>query len=406
MKRTKFESFEKLFPWFVGLSADQIFYVVIGDLFLAIVKGYSAADIVSLTTYSLIISMIIQVPLLMLIKKIGNNAGVRIGAVMMFLSSVLIAFCDYTGILIGKVLYETSFIFNSLSYVMLKNNLHMTRRDSHYLKIRNRGNAIYAILTLAATIVGTFLFNLNPYIPMIASCVCAFVALVLSFQLFDYSLIDKSYVPKSKKVKLSKLSIFILAFYMLFFVFVYLGTNEGKLAIQYTLLEHFSDSKTTTLVGVVFLASRIARLVSSMIFDKIVNKIQNKTSSLLAILTTLALVSLAVGALFNLPLWLRIVLMSIGYVGVLFIRDPGLAYIQNIGLDAVDDKHKQNFVTIMEFGKKLLVTILCFGVTLALNITSLEVVLGVIAILSIIELIVGFILVRMLTINKAEPTNN
>lgn len=240
---------------------------------------------------------------------------------------------------------------------------------------------------------------------MVGSCICSFVAVILSFQLFDYSLEDKSYKPKSKKVKLSKFAVVVLIFYMLFFVFVYLGTNEGKLAIQYTLLEVFSDDKTTTIVGIVFLASRVARIISSAIFDKVVDKLKNKTSFLLAILTTLALTSLALGALLNLPLWIRVVLMSIGYVGVLFIRDPGLAYIQNVGLDAVDDKHKQSFVTLMEYGKKLLVTILCFGVTLALNVTSLEIVLGVVAILSLAEMLVGVIVVKMLTNKSPNETD-
>lgn len=402
MKKTKFQIFESLLPWFVGLSADQIFYVVIGDLFLAIVKGYTAEQIVALTTYSLIISMIIQVPLLSLMKKIGNNAAIRIGAVMMFTSCILLVTCDYVGILIAKVLYETSYIFHSMSNVMLKNNLHMQNRDNLYLKIRNKGNSIYAVLTLLATLVGTVLFNINPYIPMIGSCICSFVALVMSFQLFDYSLMDKAHQPRaSKKIKLSKTAMVVLASYMLFFVFVYLGTNEGKLIIQYTLLDAFSDSKTTNIVGIVFLCSRVARLISSMIFDSIHKLIKEKVGVMLAIICTITLISLSAGALLPINFWVRIVLMSFGYVGVLFIRDPGLVYIQNVGLNAVEDKHKQSFITMMEFGKKLLVTILCFGVTLVLNIYPLEVVIGFITILSIVEIAVSVALFKMIS----KPNN-
>ncbi len=50
-ERTKFN---KLFPWFVGLSGDLLFGVAIDILFLTIVKKFTASQIVSLTSISLI----------------------------------------------------------------------------------------------------------------------------------------------------------------------------------------------------------------------------------------------------------------------------------------------------------------------------------------------------------------
>ena len=77
MDNKRIEKFNKTFPWFAGLSADLLFWVAIDTLFLTVVKNFNASQVVSLTSISLIVVICLQMPLLKIIKKIGNTKSVR-----------------------------------------------------------------------------------------------------------------------------------------------------------------------------------------------------------------------------------------------------------------------------------------------------------------------------------------
>lgn len=63
--------FNRIFPWYDGLSGDLLFWVAIDTLFLTVVKNFNAPQIVSLTTVSLITCIALQVPLLKIIMSLG-----------------------------------------------------------------------------------------------------------------------------------------------------------------------------------------------------------------------------------------------------------------------------------------------------------------------------------------------
>ena len=92
MKQEQIKKFNKVFPWYSGLSGDLLFWVAIDTLFLTVVKQFNASQIVSLTTVSLMTCIALQIPLLKIIKKIGNTNSVRVGSLLMLISSILLTF--------------------------------------------------------------------------------------------------------------------------------------------------------------------------------------------------------------------------------------------------------------------------------------------------------------------------
>ena len=68
MKQEQIKKFNKVFPWYSGLSGDLLFWVAIDTLFLTVVKQFNASQIVSLTTVSLMTCIALQIPLLKIIK--------------------------------------------------------------------------------------------------------------------------------------------------------------------------------------------------------------------------------------------------------------------------------------------------------------------------------------------------
>ena len=87
------------------------------DLFLTTVKNFNASQIVSLTSIFLITSIVLQMPLLKIIKKIGNTKAVRIGSLLLLISSILLTFGpNYTVIAIGKMFYGSAFTFHNMTH--------------------------------------------------------------------------------------------------------------------------------------------------------------------------------------------------------------------------------------------------------------------------------------------------
>ena len=52
MEQEKMTKFNKIFPWYAGLSCDLLFWVAIDTLFLTVVKNFNATD--SFFNYSII----------------------------------------------------------------------------------------------------------------------------------------------------------------------------------------------------------------------------------------------------------------------------------------------------------------------------------------------------------------
>lgn len=129
MGKLNISKFNKIFPWYNGLSSDLLFWVAIDTLFLTVVKKFNAAQIVSLTTLSMITCIILQVPLLKIIKKIGNTNSVKLGTLFLLISSILLTFGkNYISIVLGKIFYEMAFTFKNMANAILKNNLELQQK--------------------------------------------------------------------------------------------------------------------------------------------------------------------------------------------------------------------------------------------------------------------------------------
>ena len=79
MKKKRIEMSIKLYPFYYGISADLMFWAAINTLFLTTVKGFTASQINSLISISVLISFISYYLILRVIKKIGELKAIKIG---------------------------------------------------------------------------------------------------------------------------------------------------------------------------------------------------------------------------------------------------------------------------------------------------------------------------------------
>ena len=415
MKQDGMKKFNKIFPLYAGLSSDLLFWVAIDTLFLTIVKKFSAAQIVSLTTVSLIACILFQVPLLKIIKKIGNTKSVRLGSLSLLISSILLTFGqNYFVIALGKIIYEIAFTLQNMANAILKNNLELQNKNNEYIKIKTKSNTIYATVTMIISFIASLMFNFNNYLPMLCSIVFCLICFILSFYIIDFSSYDKIKIeeikPKtSKKIRYNRLIILLIISYGLFYPIVNSGQTNGKLFIQQELLLNFNVEKTALIIGFILSISRIVRVISNIAFNKIHNKYKEKVGVILPILLCASTIFMILGYFIRNSIILKFSIMSFGYIIILFIRDPFKVYIQDLALRNVGKEGQQSLLTTMELSRKIVRAIMSLGFTMILVNNPMIIVVTILFVLSIIEIIISIRLYKSVLKGleiKNEESNN
>ncbi len=406
MEQEKMTKFNKIFPWYAGLSGDLLFWVAIDTLFLTVVKNFNASQIVFLTTVSLITCIALQVPLLKIIKKIGNTNSVRLGSMLLLVSSLLLTFGqNYIVVALGKVIYEIAFTFQNMANAVLKNNLELQDRNNEYIKVKTKSNTIYATVTMIISFIASLMFNLNNYLPMFGCIAFCLICFILSFYIVDYSkynrIKEETKIKSKTKINYTRLIIVLIVSYGLFYPIVNSGQSNGKLFIQQELLLNFNVEKTALIIGVILCISRIVRVVSNISFNKIHSKYKEKVGVILPILLSISIVLMILGSFIKNSIMLKFVIMSLGYIIILFIRDPFKVYMQDLALRKVGKEGQQSLLTTMELSRKIGRAIMSLSFTMILVNNPMITVIAILFVLSIIEILVSIKLYK-LVINGKE----
>ena len=374
-------------------------------MFLTVVKNFNASQIVSLTTVSLITCIALQVPLLKIIKKIGNTNSVRLGSMLLLVSSLLLTFGqNYIVVALGKVIYEIAFTFQNMANAVLKNNLELQDRNNEYIKVKTKSNTIYATVTMIISFIASLMFNLNNYLPMFGCIAFCLICFILSFYIVDYSKYNKikeeTKIKSKTKINYTKLIIVLIISYGLFYPIVNSGQSNGKLSIQQELLLNFDVEKTALIIGVILCISRIVRVVSNIAFNKIHSKYKEKVGVILPILLSLSVVLMILGSLIRNSIMLKFGIMSLGYIIILFIRDPFKVYMQDLALRKVGKEGQQSLLTTMELSRKIGRAIMSLSFTMILVNNPMITVIAILFVLSIIEILVSIKLYKLVVNGK------
>lgn len=393
--------FIKIYPLLKGLTDDLLFFIAIDTLFFTVVKGLSAQEIVLLTTISSIFSIICRLALIKVIRKIGNTSSVRLGMNLLLLSAIVITFgTNYFWLVLGKIIYEISWVFKDMENVMLKNNLSVLGKENKYAEIENKGMIVSAFLTFIAALSSGFIFNINPYLPMILCILICIFANVIYLFMKDVSKnnVTNYTTKRNKNIKLSKIIIIILISYAIFYGVVTVGQQNSKLLIQYELSDLYNTTKVSLYLGIVVAFSRISRLLSTIVFGKVYSKLKNKAMIILSILLFSAFLFIILGY-FCPILYLKFALMSMGFCLILSVRDPYRLYTQDIVLKITDPEDHQVAISYIQFARKVGTTICSLVISAVLLKWHLIYVIFGITALAIVEIIITIRLYKMINYN-------
>ena len=405
MNEKKLNRFVGLYPWVFGFSADLIFWIPLNTLFLSVTKGLNSAEIVSLSTIASVVSLVVQPIFMKLMPRIGNTASVRFGLFAMFLANILFLLGpSYGWMVAGTLCYREGTMFLSMASVMLKNNLDQMGRDEQFASIRSKQLLIYSVASMAATVVSGFLFNFNSYLPIMIGAVISGTCFVLSCTMADYTPFNRTQGKKeNKNIKfpVSMLVVLIVVSYALFIAVVTEGTHNEKLFIQEELLKEHPLETVTVLLSAVVMASRIGRVAGNMFYNKMQRKFADKFMPVLACLLVLSQVLLIAGPLLNGVAVLKLIVMAAGYVLMLFIRDPCTILLQTMALDAVPKENQQTMLITLNFALKVSVAIVNVCMSWLLLSLPVIVVVGVLLVLSVMEIFVAWKLYKLVISAKS-----
>lgn len=391
--------FNKIYIWFDGFTDDLLFYVAISTLFYTIVKGFSAQEIVFLTTISSLISIILRVPLIKLIQLIGSTKSVRIGIGLLVIASILITFgTSYITIMIAECIYSIAFVFRGMLSVVLRHNLIYQKLEDDYIKVKNKASILYAIITAIVAFIAGFLFNINNYLPMYLCIFFCLICFIISFSIKEVSNGNKDNKEENNKIKSRVSKIIWVAFisYGLFYGLIAMGQGNGKLLIQYELLNTYNIEQTAIYLSIIVAISRVARIISNLYFNKLYNIYKDKISIILGTMLIGAYMFLAIGFFINFNILLKFSIMAIGFFLILMARDPFRIYMQDVSLKVTQPEQHKLVIAYLEFSRNIGTTILSLGISALLIKIDMIYIIILLGILAILELFVILKLYRLL----------
>lgn len=395
MQTKKLNRFIKIYPWYYGLSADLLFWIAVDTLFLQIAKGFAVSEIVSITMIADLVGIVAQIPLLKIVEKMGNTKSVRLGTFLAIVSVVLLTFGNsFAVVAIGRALREVSASFKSIVHISLEHNLSLMKKEGEFVKYSTNGATVYAVVTTLISLVASAMFNLNYYFPMFCCLAVCVICFFLSFYMADFT--ENEVAAESKKTETQKgrLSLLIILAFIsfgIFFSIVATGQENAKLFIQSEMLLDYSKENTALLLGLVVFVSRIARVGGNILFLQLYRKIKDKAGIVFSFSLFLAFVFLLLGYFVNINS-IKYVLMSMGYIIILFTRDPFKVYINDLVLRHSEAEQHQRIMMLLEYARKIMTAIISVSFAAILQVKPLVFIVVIYALYSVVEIAISICL--------------
>ena len=384
----------KLYPIFYSFSADLIFFVPIDTLFLTLVKGLNASQISAITMIGLLACILSQKIIVKTTKKIGNMNSIRLGSLMLFLSSVILTFGkSFISMVLYRIINELAFMFWNMTSILLRNDLLYLNKKDEYYTIRNKAKVMYGITTMITALISGYLFNVNKYLPMYISIMIYFIIFIMSFSFYEAKIKDENNNRENntnnKKIKLTSVIFFVVLSNAIFYSIIKLGQNNSKLFMQYDFQQVLSTEMVTYYITTIVLISRIARIIGNVIFGKLYLKIKDKMSIVLTLLECMSFVLLILGHFIKFNFMIKVIMMSLGFFLILAIRDSFQVYIEDTALKITKKDEQQTIMIDIEVYRKLGQLLLSGAFTLILMKYELIVIEFILLFISIVEVIIN-----------------
>ena len=380
MQQNKLHTINRLYPWFAGLTNNLIFYVVINTVWLTNVKGFDVTQVVFLDVCVSLAVRIFLTPAIRLSERLGNTWSMRLGAIFLLFTSILLTFgTEYWVFIVAMLFQAIAVVLTAIRDALIQDNLSRMHKSEDYLQVSSRTHLIYTAATMIASLLVGIFFAKWQYLPMILGTVICGVAVIMSF--FIYDIEDKT-VPKveadagseAEANNLSlphpiKFSLLILIFCGLLYGIISLGENNGKLLLQYQLETELPVDQVVAYLGLAWFVSRIIRILVDLAYPTIHRLLQNKVVILLSLWSMMSITLILLGFFLSIDFTSRMLLLASGFALMPAIRDPLHIFCQTVlfrKVDKADRKDALVYLIVMQQAGQFLFSLAASAILLFL----------------------------------------
>ena len=305
----------KLYPLYRMIGSDIVFLYAIRIMFLTQVKHINAHDIVLASSMYALFMIILQVPITILIEKIGYKKSTFISNIFNAIYITVLMFCENVWwLIINEFISAISFSLKSVAEPSLL-SISIPQAESKgniYSKLEGKGNSKYNLLNGVANIVSGAVYIINPYLPIILSASCAIIGCIISLQFEEIEKVsDKKENIAENYINDMKVSFkFILQSKRLKCLLLYSGLIWGIhcLVSEYkdTLLVEIGAS--SLMIGIVGAIFGVIAAIASKRQVQFHNRFRNKSLSYIAVSFTIGIIISGVVVILNVPFILELVI--------------------------------------------------------------------------------------------------
>ncbi len=191
----------KIFPIYNMLGLDFIFYYAIQVLFLTQLKGISVSEIVLAGSAYAFTSIVVQIPALVFVDKVGKSKSLLIGNIINTLCILTVIFCpNFLTFLIEECVTAIAFALKGITESCILNDSipECTNKNEIFSSINAKGYSKYCYVAAVSSILAGVLYDINPYIPMILCFICSLLATLISANFSDIRLEEQNEKEKTK----------------------------------------------------------------------------------------------------------------------------------------------------------------------------------------------------------------
>lgn len=308
----------RLYPKYLMLGYDLLFFYGIRVMFLLDVKGITESQILLAATVYALSMIVMQVPATLLASKIGYKNTAIAGNIFNIIWAILmITFDGFAGLALSQFISGVAF---ALKFVSEPNLLSTSipqaptyQRNEIFSRLDKKGFSRYCIFSAISTVISGFLYNINPYIPIFMCLICVIAATAISFNFNDIQEVEskesfKDYIKDFKKgykfiTKSKRLRALLIMTGAVWGIIILLDSY------QLTLLQDIGA--TSVQVGFIFAMFELTRGLFSNTALDFNKKFKNK--SLTNILLTFAIGFILAGiiAMSQLPFYTKLVIIVV-----------------------------------------------------------------------------------------------
>ena len=308
----------RLYPKYLMLGYDLLFFYGIRVMFLLDVKGITESQILLAATVYALSMIVMQVPATLLASKIGYKNTAIAGNIFNIIWAILmITFDGFAGLALSQFISGVAF---ALKFVSEPNLLSTSipqaptyQRNEIFSRLDKKGFSRYCIFSAISTVISGFLYNINPYIPIFLCLICVIAATAISFNFNDIQEVKSKESFKDYIKDLKKGYKFITKSKRLRALLIMTGAVWGIIVLldsyQLTLLQDIGA--TSVQVGFIFAMFELTRGLFSNTALDFNKKFKNK--SLTNILLTFAIGFILAGiiAMSQLPFYTKLVIIVV-----------------------------------------------------------------------------------------------